>query len=265
MIAFYGTDHTKRAYRADVDRFLVFVGVGVQQATLSDLQNFADSLSGSDCYKARILSGVKSLLKFAHRLGYTRYDVGAALRLPKLKNRLAERILTEQQVIKIIALEPNCRNSVLLRLLYVSGGRVSELCGLQWKDAQDRADGQGQLTLYGEGGKTRTVLLGADVWSTLQSLRGDSGADNPVFQSRKGRGHLDASQVLRIVRAAAARAGITGNVSPHWFRYSHASHALDRGAPVHVVQATLGHSSLATTSKYTHARPTESSGLYLAV
>lgn len=66
------------------------------------------------------------------------------------------------------------------------------------------------------------------------------------LRAAKG-GHLDPSQVFRIVRAAAKRAGIEGNVSPHWLRHSHASHAMDRGAPLHVVQASLGHSNPATT------------------
>ncbi|MCB0113995.1 MAG: tyrosine-type recombinase/integrase, partial [Caldilineaceae bacterium] len=88
--------------------------------------------------------------------------------------------------------------------------------------------------------------------------------DEAVFRSQKG-GALDPSQIWRIVRAAAQRAGIVGHVSPHWFRHSHASHALERGASVALVRDTLGHSSLAVTSMYTHARPTESSALHLAI
>lgn len=255
--------HTQRAYRADVDRLSAFSQRGIQQLTLMDLQAFADSLAGSEAYKARTLSSIKSLLKFAHRLGYTQYDVGAPLRLPKYKTELANRILTEAEVHAIIALESNKRNRVLLQLLYASGGRVSEICGLMWKDCQKRESG-GQVTLFGKGGKTRTVLLPTDKWEALISIKGSSVIDMPVFQSRKGRGHLDATQVLRIVRSAAKRAGVEGNVSPHWFRHSHASHALDRGCPVHVVQATLGHSSLTTTTRYVHVRPTESSAKYLA-
>jgi integrase/recombinase XerD len=88
----------------------------------------------------------------------------------------------------------------------------------------------------------------------------------PVFQSREGDDsgqHLDRTQVYRIVSAAAIRAGIQGKVSPHWLRHAHASHSLDRGAPIHLVQQTLGHASVATTSKYLHARPSDSSALYL--
>jgi integrase/recombinase XerD len=71
--------------------------------------------------------------------------------------------------------------------------------------------------------------------------------------------------VERVVRAAAVRAGIVADVTPHWLRHSHVSHALDRGAPVHLVQQTVGHASLTTTTRYSHARPSESSGLYLAI
>ena len=65
------------------------------------------------------------------------------------------------------------------------------------------------------------------------------------------------------MKRAAARAGIDLPVSPHWFRHAHASHALDRGAPIHLVQATLGHASIATTGRYLHARPRDSSSRYL--
>ena len=76
-------------------------------------------------------------------------------------------------------------------------------------------------------------------------------------------GHLDPSQVLRIVRKAARRAGITKAVSPHFLRHSHASHALDRGAAISLVQVTLNHSSVATTGRHLHARPSDSSSRYL--
>ena len=165
---------------------------------------------------------------------------------------------------RLLALEPHPRNRVLLRLLYAAGGRVSEICGLKWRDVQPR-DAAGQITIFGKGGKTRTVLLSADTCQELIGLRGESEPDAPVFVSRKGQGHLHPSQAWRIVRAAAERAGIEGAVSPHWLRHAHASHALDRGAPIHLVQATLGHASVATTGKYLHARPGDSSARYLGV
>jgi site-specific recombinase XerD len=88
--------------------------------------------------------------------------------------------------------------------------------------------------------------------------KGEAKAVDPIFPSRKGGGALDVSQVRRIVYAAARRAGLEQKVSPHWMR-----HALDRSAPIHLVQATLGHASVSTTGRYLHTRPTESSIFYL--
>lgn len=122
--------------------------------------------------------------------------------------------------------------------------------------------------LLGKGQKTSTVLLPAELWNELCSIRGDAGANAPVFQSREGDAlgrQLDRTQVYRIVADAAKRAGIQGKISPHWLRHAHASHSLEQGAPIHLVQTTLGHSSIATTSRYLHARPSDSSGLYLPV
>jgi integrase/recombinase XerD len=103
------------------------------------------------------------------------------------------------------------------------------------------------------------------VWRDLQALRAaPADDDGPVFGSRKG-GHLTARQAQRLVDAAARRAGLRAGVSPHWLRHAHATHALERGAPIHIVQATLGHASVATTGRYLHARPTDSSARYLAV
>ena len=256
--------HTQRAYRADAERFLAWAGKPLRAVGLADLQVYADSLNQmAPASRARLLSAVKSLTAFGHRLGYLPFDVGRALRLPPLKNELAARILPEPDVQRMLALEPEPRNRVLLRLLYAGGLRVSELAALRWRDLQPREDG-GQVTLFGKGGKTRVVLLPASVWRELVGLRDEAGPDAPVFRSRKG-GPLTARQVERIVLAAARRAGLEGAVSPHWLRHAHASHALDRGAPIHLVQATLGHASVATTGRYLHARPTDSSAKYLAV
>ncbi len=98
----------------------------------------------------RTLAAVKSLLAFGQRTGYLALNVGAALKLPPKKDRLAERILSETQVHRILALEPSKRNPVLLRLLYAGGLRVSELAALRWRDLQPRDDA-GQVTILGSG------------------------------------------------------------------------------------------------------------------
>jgi integrase/recombinase XerD len=149
-------------------------------------------------------------------------------------------------------------------LLYGAGLRVSELVALRWHDVVERDDAA-QITVYGKGSKTRFVLLTPATWGALKTIRDDAGPDDALFRSSRGGGALDARQVRRIVRNASRCAGIDKPVSPHWLRHAHASHALDRGAAIHLVQATLGHSSVATTGKYLHARPSESSSKYLAV
>jgi integrase/recombinase XerD len=256
--------HTQRAYHADAERFIGSVPKTLHQITLADLQAFADRLASSELQPAsrhRTLSSVKSLFSFGHRLGYLPFDVARPLRLPGIRNRLSERMLDESEVHRMIALEPNPRNSTLLTLLYAAGLRVSELCGLCWCDLQQRDEG-GQITVHGKGEKTRTILLPSSVWAKLVVLRGEANDHEPVFRSRK-RGALMPTQVWRIVVKAAQRADIPKEVSTHWLRHAHASHALDRGAPIHLVQGTLGHPSVATTGRYLHARPTDSSAKYL--
>jgi integrase len=120
----------------------------------------------------------------------------------------------------MLALEPNPRNAALLRLAYGAGLRIAELCALAWRDLAPRDDA-GQITLFGKGGKTRVVLLPASVWCTLMPLHGEAGPDDPVFRSAKG-GHLVPSAAHRVVKQAAARAGLPGAVSAHWLRHAHA-------------------------------------------
>lgn len=256
---------TQRAYAYEVKTLMAVVVKPLTQITLGDLQGYFDGLSElAPATRSRSINAVKSLFRFAQRIGYLRFNPCAAILSPKIKNTLAERILNESQVHRLISLEPSNRNRVLLRLLYASGMRVSEICGLTWKDCQERGE-SGQITVYGKGGKTRVVLLSPETWADLMTLPKGSSPDSPLFTSRKGKGHLSPVQVHRIVKDASERAGIEAGVSPHWLRHAHASHSLDRGCPVHLVQATLGHCSLATTSRYVHARPDDSSARYLGV
>jgi integrase/recombinase XerD len=141
-----------------------------------------------------------------------------------------------------------------LRLLYAGGLRVEEIARLAWRDLQERGDA-GQVTVYGKGGKTRVVLLPASVWKDLLSLKeeGVAAGDRPVFASRTQGGFRSPTQVRRLVYQTARVAGLEERPSPHWLRHAHATHALERGAPIHLVQATLGHASVATTRRYLHA------------
>lgn len=271
------SQHTQEAYRRDVNQFVDFVDLPLNLVKLQHVWAWADYLQQvrlATSTRARKLAAVKSLFSFGHRIGYLAFNVGAAVTLPSVPDQLAERILPSGSVQRILTLEPDLRNSVLLRLFYASGGRVSELAQLFWGAFLDRSskagNPSGQVTLLGKGQKTRTILLSTDTWQAIQELRkheesaGFGARSNPVFRSRKG-GPLSRQQIWRIVRRAAKRAGLEQAVSPHWLRHAHASHALDNGAPTHLVKETLGHKSLTTTSKYAHARPDDSSARYLEV
>ena len=150
---------------------------------------------------------------------------------------------------------PSHRDCILIEVGYAGGLRVSELVALTWSDVIERDGGMVQLSVLGKGQKRREVLLPEVVSRSLLSLRTDAGASDPVFASPRG-GHLTERAVNDMLKRAA-------KLSAHWLRHAHASHAIDRGAALPVVQSTLGHGNIAVTSAYLHARPGDSSGLSL--
>ncbi|NJN12667.1 MAG: tyrosine-type recombinase/integrase [Nostocaceae cyanobacterium CSU_2_110] len=255
--------NTVDGYRRYAERFFTSVGnKPMSEVTLMDFQLWEMSLKCSDNSKRVAVGAIKSLFSFAKELGVISSNLGILVKSPSAKNRLAERILTEEEVHSVINNVTTQRDRVIIRLLYFAGLRVSELCALKWRDLKDRKDGGGQITVFGKGDKTRAVLVGKGIWREINDLKDYAGKNDPVFVSREG-GHLHRSMIFLIVKNAAKSAGLEGNVSPHWLRHSHASHSLDRGAPIHLLQKTLGHSSVAITEMYLHAKPTDSSGLYL--
>lgn len=273
----YGkAEGTKKTYRYDLESFMGFVGgKPLRSLTLADLQEYASSLGEAylaPATQARMLAVVKSLLSFGNKVGYLPFNVGGALELPAVKNTLAERILTEAEVQLMMNQGLSKRDRAIIATLYAGGLRREELCRLKWRDIKDREDGLGQVTVFGKGGKTGVVLLPEGVFKEILSLRGTAREDEPVFRSRKAKahgpktgGHLDPTAINRIVSKVAKKAGIEGNVSPHWLRHSHATHAIRRGAGLALIKETLRHSSIATTGRYLHAMPDDSSAMYLDV
>lgn len=258
--------HTQRAYSKDIRQFVMFTKKDLRHTTLEDLQAYADDLVRKGLKttsQQRILASVKSLIAYAHKIGYLPFDTGKPLKIPKSMDHLAERILSEDDIHRMISYENQPRNKLMLRVLYASGIRVSELCRIQVKDCQPREKG-GQISVYSKGGKTNTILIPENLWNDLIAFRAYALDDSPLFKSRNSR-HLNPSQIWRIVRKAAKRVGIDKAVSPHWYRHAHASHALQRGASIALVQKTLAHSSVNTTGRYLHVRPEESSSQYLDV
>jgi integrase/recombinase XerD len=265
--------HTQKAYTRDITAFYVFLqqnerSTTIKGVTLKDIQDYTDYLKGK--YKepstqARKIAAVKSLLTFAARIKYIDFNVGAAQPLPEGKDKLASRILSTSQVQHILyEARDHTRNHAMLLLLYGSGIRCAELCGLTWEDVQETASG-GQITVFGKRNKTRSIPLHQTVWNELIALRPpDAKPEDYVFRSRKSthQGRLTETQVWKIVKSYAEKAGIK-KASTHWFRHAHATHAMEKGAPLRLIQETLGHADLRTPSRYQHVRPESSSSTYL--
>ena len=146
--------------------------------------------------------------------------------------------------------------------MFVCGLRVSEVCNLTWNDLKPNGD-VGQLNVFGKGSKTRTVLIPADLEHQLSHLPKSDRCNN-IFTSRTGR-KLTRTAIHYRIKKAAENAGINEKVSSHWLRHSHATCAIENGCDLHLLQQSLGHSSLAITGKYLHARPNQSSSQFVSL
>ena len=260
-------DSTQKEYYYDIQRFLSFVHKPVSGVALEDLQEYALHLQEKGLKATtlkRKLNTVKSLFTFATKLNYVRFNVAAALRMPKTDSSLANRILKQSQVLKLIQCANDGRDKSLLKLIYATGMRVSEVCRLKWSDFNEREDGEVQVTIIGKGNKVRVVIVPATVWLEIEALRTHIEDDEPVFRSVRNR-QLDRTMVHKIVKDSAKKAGINPSVSSHWLRHCHASHALQKGASIALVRDSLGHSSVAITDRYLHSVPSDSSGNYLGL
>jgi len=208
---------------------------------------------------ARLQSAVRSWHRFLVREDIEQKDPSVRLRPPKTPQRLPK-ALTIDQVERLLAApsaeEPlGIRDRALLELLYATGARVSEAVGL---DVDDLAYGD-VLRLRGKGNKERIVPVGsyarAAVDAYLTRVRPDLAAKGlataKLFLGARG-APLSRQSAWLVIRAAAERAQITAEVSPHTLRHSFATHLLQGGADVRVVQELLGHASVATTQIYTH-------------
>lgn len=268
--------HTRKAYKHNINVFYLYVNrKSMRFITLTDLQDYADTLAmkyPEPATQAQMLATVKSLLTFGQKMGYLQFNTGTAIQLPQGKDKLAERILEVSQIHAMIyetKKNGSDRDYAMILLLYGSGIRCSELCNLQWKDVQSNRNG-GQITVLGKRNKTRSIPLHPKVWEALQSYKPPNFQLNDyVFQSRQTStrndipsNRLTESRVWQIISSIAESAGING-VSPHWLRHTHATMALEKNAPLKLLQETLGHTSLAVTGRYTHVRPETSSSMFL--
>ena len=127
--------HTQRAYLADIQHFCINTQKSFREIKLGDIQEFENSLTEQKLEQNsinRTLAAVKSLISFAHRIGYLPFDVGRPVKLTAAKDTLSERILSENEIHRIISSEPMPRNKLILKMLYCSAVRVSELSNLCW-------------------------------------------------------------------------------------------------------------------------------------
>lgn len=281
--------HTRRNFEKTGRRFLALLGCGLREARVEDVRRGLEAL----CEGVAPSSGrqyvirAKSLLSWAHAVGYLPFNAGRIVKLAVVEDDvdtsvgnpgLAKRILSEIQVPKLLTATLSTRDRIMLNQAYAGGLRASELVVLTWGDAIEVDGGLIQLHVAGKRRRVRQVLLPETVSIQLRTLRGDAPSTAPTFSSRMtgkprkdGRpsrhrpGHLTERGVWDIVKRSAKRAGLSRDVSTHWLRHEHASHAIRRGSTVVDVQMTLGHSNIRTTSEYLHARPEDSSGLRLDI
>lgn len=260
------SDNTLAAYRRDLARYgehLAAAGrTDIGDATTADVARFLDRIRGEDgaaaSSAARMLSSVRGLHRFLAEDGLVADDVAHEVDPPKLPLRLPKAIPVDDMARLIAATEGEepvlVRDRALLELLYATGTRVSEAVGL---DVDDLATGE-MVRVLGKGGKQRMVPVGSyartavDAYLTrVRPMWAAKGTATPaLFLGPRG-ARLSRQSAWLVIQAAAERAGLSAHVSPHTFRHSFATHLLQGGADVRVVQELLGHSSVATTQLYT--------------
>jgi len=259
------SDNTLAAYRCDLYRLAVWLRHNGQTLVLAqpaDLLGFlaAQYREGRALRSsARLLSSLRRFYRFLVREGRRHDDPTAAIQSPKMDRPLPH-ALSEEDVEALLeapdtAQPVGLRDRAMLELLYATGLRVSELVGLQPEQISLR---QGVVRVLGKGGKERLVPVGEDALEWLQRylreardalLRGRACAR--VFVSRKATGISRQAFWYRL-RQYAVLSGIRGPLSPHTLRHAFATHLVNHGADLRVVQMLLGHSDLSTTQIYTH-------------
>ncbi|MGO4536277.1 site-specific tyrosine recombinase XerD [Leifsonia sp. 2MCAF36] len=265
--------NTVAAYRRDLTVYSAWLeaeGIGdVQQVTPVMLSAFAVHLGTREesplgasplaaSSLARMLSTVRGFHRFLLEEGRVEVDAARDLRPPKLPSRLPKAISVEQVAALLAATDGDdvaaLRDKALLELMYATGARVSEAVGLNVDDVIDTD----VVRLTGKGSKQRIVPLGSFAQEAVSAylvrarpvMSAKGRATPALFLGMRG-ARLSRQNVWLIIRAAAERAKLDIELSPHTLRHSFATHLLAGGADVRVVQELLGHSSVATTQIYT--------------
>jgi site-specific recombinase XerD len=256
--------HTVAAYRGDLAQLQEFLrerDVEIDDASADDLEAFARSLERAGLAPAtrrRRLAAARSLLRHRGRIGARPMDARAIVTLPRLPKRLP-RVLSFEQAALVVEHPDSAplglRDRAALELLYGGGLRVSELTGLRPGDLDLE---RGLVRVEGKGGRQRIVPMGrlaADAARRYlargRPFLGKQQEAAAFLLNARGR-RISRQGVFGIVRGHAAAVGIEQPVTPHVLRHSFATHLLERGADLRVVQELLGHASVATTEIYTH-------------
>ena len=252
--------HTLDAYRRDLTALAAWAaeqGVGeVALLSTEQLRAFvaAEHRRGlSPKSLQRRLSASRSYFNWLLRHGRIATSPAAALRAPKSPRKLPQ-VLDADEASRLVQVPTDVplglRDRALLELFYSSGLRLSELCGLRWRDL-DLAGGL--VTVLGKGSKQRRVPVGSHARHALQAWREERGADDAAFVfPGRGDGPLSQRAVQVRMKLLARQQGMFKNVHPHMLRHSFASHILESSGDLRGVQELLGHADIATTQIYTH-------------
>ena len=279
--------HTIAAYRRDLARYVDHLGglgvddpIAVTTMMINDYLMELRSAGLAPASLARAIVAIRSLHRFALAEGVTRDDPAHPVQPPQPPQRLPKALRLDQVQAMLAAPDPTTalgvRDIALLELLYGTGARVSEVTGLDVDDVArliDVSAGQPSpgLRLLGKGNKQRMVPLGSYARSALsvylvraRPVLSTKGKATPALFLNSRGGRLSRQSVWTIISSAAGQALIAEDVSPHTLRHSFATHLLDGGADVRVVQELLGHASVTTTQIYTLVTVDQLREVYLA-
>jgi integrase/recombinase XerC len=263
--------HTRRAYLSDLRSLFAFLaqrapGAGLEALSLAVLRSWLAAEAGAGAARttlARRTSAVKAFTAWALRRGLLGTDPAARLQMPKARRTLPAVLRQDQALAAMAAAKTGSqqgdslalRDRLIVELLYATGMRVSELCGL---DIDDVDLGRRLVRVLGKGDKQRTVPFGEPAAEALRAWLADgrpalATADSgpALLLGARGR-RLDVRQARTVVHQTVAAVNGAPDIGPHGLRHSAATHLLEGGADLRVVQELLGHSSLATTQLYTH-------------
>lgn len=208
---------------------------------------------------------LSSLFSFAVKVGHIRINHLLILDKIKVPDRTHSKVLTFEQISRMIEKEQNQRNKLIIKTLYYTGLRVEELSSLMISSFR-KMNNSVSITVTGKGSKTRTIGIPDYLYSELLEfwVTDNYKESDPAFKSREEPcKNLSTRQILRIVVSAAKTAKIQPLPSTHFLRHSFATLSLSAGTPIHVLKRDMGHSSISTLSKYLDIAPQESSSSYL--